>query len=121
MSSLLKSVSAVRIFTRNLAQARRFYADVLGLEQQAVASEYVVFDLAGVAIVVEQVASDEPEGDDLVGRLVSASFRVEDIDATYRHLSAQGVSFVQAPEKQPWGGTLAFARDPDSNVITLVG
>ena len=118
--AVLTAVSAVRIFTRNLERARRFYAEVLGLDEQAAGPEYAVFDLAGVNIVIEYVAADDPEGEDLVGRLLATSFRVDDIDAAYRQLSAQGVSFLQAPEKQPWGGTLAFARDPDSNVLTLV-
>jgi lactoylglutathione lyase len=121
MGGVLKAVSAVRIFTRDLERARRFYAEVLGLDEQAVGPDYAVFDLAGVNIVVEYVAPDDPEGEELVGRLLAASFRVDDVDAAYRQLGAKGVSFLQEPEKQSWGGTLAFARDPDSNVITLVG
>ena len=31
------------------------------------------------------------------------------------------VSFPEPPEKQAWGGTLAFRRDPDGNILTLVG
>lgn len=120
-SSVLRSVSAVRIFTRDLDRARQFYAGVLGLEERTTGPGYVVFDLADVAIVVEHVAPDDPEGPELVGRFLATSFDVDDIEAAYRSLSAQGVSFVQPPEKQPWGGTLAFARDPDANVITLVG
>jgi hypothetical protein len=34
---------------------------------------------------------------------------------------AKGVSFPQPPEKQAWGGTLAFPSDPDGNILTLVG
>ena len=121
MAGILRSVSAVRIFTRDLERACRFYADVLDLERRSEGPGYVVFDLGGVDIVVEFVAPDDPEGDLLVGRLLAASFRVDDVDAAYRRLSQQGVPFDQPPERQPWGGTLAFARDPDSNVITLVG
>jgi hypothetical protein len=39
---------------------------------------------------------------------------VDDIDRA-RH------SIVTSPERQGWGGTLAFPRDPDGNILTLVG
>src|SRR5262245_49376931 len=120
MASLLRSVSAVRIFTRDLDRARAFYAGTLALAETSDGPGYLVFDLAGVAVVVEAVAPDGPEGPELVGRLLATSFRVDDVEAAYRHLSGLGVSFIQPPEKQDWGGTLAFARDPDQNVITLV-
>lgn len=120
MESVLRSVSAVRIFTRDLDRARDFYAGALALAQQSDGPGYAVFDLAGVSIILEAVAPDDPEGDELVGRLLATSFQVDDVDAAYHTLSARGVRFVQPPEKQDWGGTLAFARDPDENVITLV-
>jgi uncharacterized glyoxalase superfamily protein PhnB len=50
-----------------------------------------------------------------------SSFTVEDIDGAYRNLIAKGVSFPAPPEVRPWGGILAFPRDPDGNILTLVG
>jgi hypothetical protein len=29
--------------------------------------------------------------------------------------------FVGPPEKEPWGGVLAHLRDPDGNILTLLG
>jgi catechol 2,3-dioxygenase-like lactoylglutathione lyase family enzyme len=121
MTGILRSVNSVRIFTRDLERARRFYGDVLELEEQAAGGGFVVFDLSGVDIILEFIAADDEEGEDLVGRLLTASFRVDDVEAAYQYLQDRGVSFLQPPERQPWGGTLAFARDPDDNVITLVG
>jgi catechol 2,3-dioxygenase-like lactoylglutathione lyase family enzyme len=121
MTSVLRSVNSVRIFTRDLERARRFYGDVLELEEQASGDGFVVFDLDGVDIILEHIALDDPEGQDLVGRLLTASFRVDDVEAAYQHLKGRGAVFLQPPERQSWGGTLAFAHDPDGNVITLVG
>jgi predicted enzyme related to lactoylglutathione lyase len=120
MESILRSVSAVRIFTRDLDRAREFYANVLALAQQSDGPGYAVFDLAGVSVILEAVEPDDPEGNELVGRLLATSFHVDDVDAAYRTLMARGVRFVQPPEKQDWGGMLAFASDPDENIITLV-
>jgi uncharacterized glyoxalase superfamily protein PhnB len=57
----------------------------------------------------------------MVARLLAVSFAVDDIDGAYRNLLARGVPFPTPPETQPWGGKLAFPRDPDDNILTLVG
>ena len=36
-------------------------------------------------------------------------------------LLARGVEFLAPPQRMPWGGVLANFRDPDGNVLTLVG
>ncbi len=119
MSGILKSLGAVRIFVGDLDRARRFYKDVLGLREKSATPDWIVFDIEGKDVVIEAIAADDPERD-LVGRFLAVSFRVEDVDSAYRMLTAKGVSFPQAPEKQAWGGTLAFPRDPDGNILTLV-
>jgi len=120
MGTVLKSVCAVRIFVGDLDRARRFYRDVLELREKSAAPGWVVFDISGHDLIVEAVTDDDPERE-LVGRLLAVSFAVDDIDGAYRHLLARGVSFPEPPMTQPWGGTLAFPRDPDGNVLTLVG
>jgi catechol 2,3-dioxygenase-like lactoylglutathione lyase family enzyme len=113
-------LSAVRIFVNDLNRARRFYGDTLELRETSASSEWAVFDIDGTNLIIERVPPDDPEHD-LVGRLLAVSFAVDDIDAAYRHLTAKGVSFPEPPERQAWGGTLAFPRDPDGNILTLVG
>jgi catechol 2,3-dioxygenase-like lactoylglutathione lyase family enzyme len=120
MSGILKSVSAVRIFVDDIERSCRFYRDVLELHETSATPAWAVFDLDGKDLVIEAVAADDPERD-LVGRLLAVSFKVADIDAAYRDLTAKGVSFPEPPERQAWGGTLAFPRDPDGNILTLVG
>ncbi len=118
--AILHSVQAVRIFVTDLERSRTFYADVLELEERSTVATSVVFVLGGMEVIIEAVPPNDPEAEGLAGRFLSVSFQVEDIDATYRTLIERGVTFVQPPEKQPWGGTLAFLSDPDGNVLTLV-
>jgi lactoylglutathione lyase len=120
MGTILKSLSAVRIFVGDLDRSRRFYREVLELHEKSAAPEWAVFDLGGQDIILEAIDDDDPERE-LVGRLLAVSFAVDDIDGAYRDLVAKGVSFPEPPMTQPWGGTLAFPHDPDGNVLTLVG
>jgi len=55
------------------------------------------------------------------GRGQLALERVAPSDQEGRALAGRGVDFIGPPEKQPWGGVLAHLRDPDGNVLTLLG
>ncbi|WP_033293862.1 glyoxalase superfamily protein [Amycolatopsis jejuensis] len=45
-------------------------------------------------------------------------FHADDIEATYRELSAKGVDFPAKPEKQPWGWWAMFT-DSEGNRFAL--
>jgi len=60
-----------------------------------------------------------PEGhEDRVGGFFNGSLACDDVDATYRQLSAKGVEFVQAPKTEPWG-TSAIFKDVEGNQFVL--
>jgi predicted enzyme related to lactoylglutathione lyase len=60
-----------------------------------------------------------PEGhEDRVGTFHNGAFSCDDVEATYRQLTARGVTFEGEPEKQPWG-TFAKFKDPDGNLFVL--
>jgi catechol 2,3-dioxygenase-like lactoylglutathione lyase family enzyme len=49
------------------------------------------------------------------------SFRVDDVDSTYRILVEGQVDVQSPPTNQDWGYRTAAMRDPDGNVVWLVG
>lgn len=113
---------ALRIFVDDLANARGFYRDTLGLPivWDHEASAFGVD--AGVSLIIETVAKDAPADDRaMVGRFVGCSLQVDDIDAECARLETAGVSFAGPPKEQYWGGKLAHFKDPSGNVLTLVG
>lgn len=114
---------AVRIFSKKWKESLAFYRDKVGfpLYYESEDQGWAQFDLGGTYLGLERCTPDDPEAQELVGRFVGTSIMVDDIDQTYNELSANGVEFVGPPEKQPWGGALAHFRDPDGNVITLLG
>lgn len=113
-------IESVRVFTRDITLARKFYSRGLGLTERTSGPGYALFATGGADLVLEQVDESDDESEGLVGRVAGFSFTVEDCEATVVELLARGVNIVGAPERQPWGGVLAFVEDADHNVLTLV-
>ena len=60
-----------------------------------------------------------PEGhEDRVGTFFNGSFLCDDVDYTYRQMTAKGVAFTSPPKKEPWGTSAVF-KDPDGNSFVL--
>ena len=114
---------AVRIFTTDWDRSVDFYRETIGLpltfSDQAFA--WAEFDLGGARLGIEGMEVGAARADELVGRFVGVSLAVDDIDLIYSQLVDKGVEFTAPPEKQPWGGTLAHFKDPDGNILTLLG
>ena len=122
------SLILVRIFVRDLERSIAFYTQVLGMELDARIDEMGWAELSTGAcnLALErldpQAAAGPGEDDEsLVGRFVGVSLSVTDIHARYEDLMNRGVDFLGPPEVMPWGGVLVHFRDPDNNVLTLVG
>jgi lactoylglutathione lyase len=114
---------AVRVFVRDWDGTCSFYRDVLGLPERFADGNmgWAEYDLGGPCFGVERVDPADPEAQRLMSRNLGVSLRVDDINGTYETLHSRGVDFLAPPEKQPWGGSLAHFRDPEGNVLTLLG
>ena len=117
------SAYAIRVFSSNWEQSLEFYRDVIGFPLSYADENlgWAQFDLGSTYLGLERCDAQNSECAELVGRFVGLSIQVEDIESTYESLTAKGVEFTGPPEQQPWGGTLAHFKDPDNNVLTLLG
>jgi ADP-ribosyl-[dinitrogen reductase] hydrolase len=122
----------VRVFVADWPRALAFYRDALGIPVAFVDEELGWAQLAtGQGQLALERATPETrerfagDADDdqplLVGRFLGVSLAVPDVYASYEGLRSKGVEFLAPPERMPWGGVLAHLRDPDGNVLTLVG
>ena len=112
-------LSAVRIFVNDLPAAAKFYEDIVGLPLVNNSSpDFVIF--GEKPIILLELAGDDPEDRDLVGRFTGLSFATDDAGALHAELARKGVPTHGAPERQSWGGTLLHADDPSGNTITFV-
>ena len=114
----LGPLQTVRVWVRDLDAARTFYGETLGLTQ-LFDGPVLTFQAGAVVLVVERAEPDDAEGQELVGRFLGVSFKSPDVQAVHEGLAARGVSFLEPPERQPWGAVFAHFRDPDGNVFTV--
>lgn len=114
---MLKWPIWIGVVCEDLDAQRKFYRDVLGLEEIRSGEGFVWFEIEGK--LFELLAkSDKPQYD---RRRVSFAFEVEDIRATRADLLARGVEAVTdiqgGPDaRQYW----AYFRDAEENLFEVV-
>ena len=114
---------AVRVFSLDWEASLAFYRDTIEFPLIFQDSDmgWAQFQLGPAYLGLERCDPASEESHKLVGRFVGTSIEVDDIHSTYARLVQKGVEFTAKPEIQPWGGTLAHFKDPDGNVLTLLG
>ena len=115
-------LSYVRVFVTDWPRAIRFYTETLEMTADADHGWMgAVRDRRGPARA--RARRSGRTGKRRVGRPLHGRFAHASPTSTprIRTFSRRGVEFLGAPERQPWGGVLAHLRDPDGNVLTLLG
>jgi lactoylglutathione lyase len=112
------------LIVADLARARDFYADVMGLELVNSEDGVDAFFKVGPdgLLLLDHATADDllspadvDHGPSRGGRFVMAT-AVDDVDAAYEELRSRGAEFIRAPQDRHWGLRCAHFRDPDGNV-----
>jgi predicted enzyme related to lactoylglutathione lyase len=111
-------IAYVNVFVRDLERALDFYQKKLGLALEHSAPEHGYASL-GAGPIRLGLAVAGPDQQDLIGRHTGIGLAVSDLEAEHAHLAGLGVRFPMPPAKQPWGGFMALAQDPDGNLLYL--
>ena len=115
MSVTMKNVV---IFVTDLAKAKAFYVDLLGLPL-AGQSEMLMEFFPGAQTTMGVALALQDEARKLVGRHTGITLTVEKIEELCKALSAGGARIVEPLESSPWG-KMAVVADPDGNQLALV-
>jgi len=111
------------VLSSHLAEAEKFYGDVLGLELKGKSHGALVYDVGGADLRVSPVPSTQPSPHTVLG------FAVADLSAVMSALSKRGVEwerFAHFPQNAagvlitPDGAKVAWLRDPDGNLLSIV-
>jgi predicted enzyme related to lactoylglutathione lyase len=118
---MITQVKFIGIPTGDQSRALKFYTELLGFEvstDQPFNEQQRWIELR-IANSATRVVLFTPEGhESRIGTFFNGAFACDDVQATYRQLSARGVEFVKPPEKQPWG-EFAIFKDPDGNQFVM--
>ena len=111
----VEHVDFVSFLTQDIARARRFYAETLGLEIETEGASDMEFRCGQVTLDVFDPSSI---GQPFTPSPAGLALRVADVDAARAELEAQGVRFdgetlVTGVCKQAW------FKDPDGNSLML--
>lgn len=116
----------VGVAVRDVAGARRFYADQLGLAVDGEGDSFAV-NAGGTSFYVfragpaDRVRAVDPELQASGAGFDHLSFAVDDVDATYEDLVARGVRFLAPPRsRDDWGLRVAPFVDPEGNLYFLI-
>ncbi|HEY9745505.1 MAG TPA: VOC family protein [Oculatellaceae cyanobacterium] len=114
---MIKSIAFTVYVVSDLARARRFYEDVLGLTPEGLSSEnFQEYGVGGGTFAIGCLPENAP--DFFKNRGSSIAFEVEDLDATHARMKELNVPILSGPSDYP-GCRMLVITDPDNNVITL--
>src|ERR1700739_724906 len=108
----------IAITADDLARAKDFYQNTLGMTFLFDAGQLVFFKCGDIRIMLSTPEKSEPRGGTIL------YYKVADIHATHAELKARGVEFLQEPHliaKMPdhdlW---MAFLKDTEGNTIGIM-
>ena len=103
------------IDTQDIAAAKRFYQDILGLEPVMDHGWIVTYGASGSMSIqisfASQGGSDTPTPD--------LSIEVDDVDAALDRMRRAGVPIEYGPADEPWGVRRFYVRDPFGRLINI--
>jgi catechol 2,3-dioxygenase-like lactoylglutathione lyase family enzyme len=111
------------VWTARIAEASRFYGDVLGLPLRTRSHGALVYDVAGGELRVSPVPATRPTEHTVLG------FAVTDLRTLMRGLSELGIRWqrfahlaqdAEGVLQLPDGTRVAWFRDPDGNLLSIV-
>ena len=121
---MISGVRSVGIFVGDQDRAKAFWTEKLGFEavqdvpmgQDEGAPRWIEVAPPDRQVILVLFTTDEQK--DRIGSFSNVLFHCDDIEQTYRELTARGVEFAETPRKEFWGWWAVF-KDVDGNTYGL--
>jgi len=104
------------ISTQDIAQAKRFYQDVLGLDLLMDHGWIQTFGSETAMSVQVSVASEGGSGTPVP----DLSIEVDDVDDAFERMKAAGFPIEYGPANEPWGVRRFYVRDPFGKLVNVL-
>ncbi len=113
---MLDDLAYTIVYVNDMDKSTAFYRDVLGIPLDYAAPGWTQFKSRGAALVLHPKVDEQVQA---ISGAVHLTFRVDDLEAVYRKLSAQSVKFLASPKTAGFGKH-ATLFDPEGNAIDLI-
>jgi predicted enzyme related to lactoylglutathione lyase len=117
---LVSEIGQIAVVVSDVAKAKRFYVDALGLKLLFDAGPNIAFVAAGSV----RLMLTTPQGAGEVGKNSILYFKTANIDETFKTVIARGgvaergpLLTARMPDHEVW---IASVRDPDGNLVGLM-
>ncbi len=104
------------IATDNVAAAKRFYRDILGLDILMDHGWLVTYGSSQKMSVQVSIASEGGSGTPVP----DFSIEVDDVDAALRRMKKANIEIEYGPADEPWNVRRFFVRDPFGRLINIL-
>jgi methylmalonyl-CoA/ethylmalonyl-CoA epimerase len=118
----LSGVGQIAITVHDLAEAKRFYGEILGMTFLFDAGHMTFFQSGGIRFLLGLPEKPLPEKQ--VSATTTLYFRVQGLEAACAELKAKGAELVHDPhliakmsDHDLW---MAFVKDPSGNILGLM-
>ena len=100
----------------DLSAAKRFYGDVLGLDQLMDHGWIVTYGSSAQMSVQVSVAGEGGSGTPVP----DLSIEVDNLEATFAKIRAAGFAVEYGPVDEPWGVRRFYVRDPFGRLVNIL-
>jgi predicted enzyme related to lactoylglutathione lyase len=99
----------------DIASARSFYADYLGMSDESIGMDWVTrFSAPDTGANLQLVTRDATAPENPV-----VTIKVDDVEAAWDEARQRGYEIVHPLTTEPWGVRRFFVRAPDGNVVNI--
>ena len=119
---MISYIHSTTVIVKDQDAALDFYTTKLGWEKrldQDRGNDERFLTVAPKGATTELVLGSRTMYGEGQGLVSGISMIADDLDATYKDLTAKGVTFKSAPEAMPWGAKATWFSDPDGNEFFL--
>ncbi len=104
------------IAATDVARAKGFYADILGLSPIMDLGWIVTFASDARAMAQVSIASEGGSG----RPVPDLSIEVDNLDETLARITEAGIDFEYGPVSEPWGVRRFYVRDPFGRLLNIL-
>lgn len=117
------SIESINVNVRDVSTSRAFYEKYLTARVLEEDAEHALLDLVTATIRLQRIDGSSPSAwssDDLHRGFRHIGFKVDDTDALFARVEADGVPVHLAPIDAEGGVRIAFFYDPDGTLLEFV-